>query len=271
MQAILIGAILLFVNYYLWVSLNKMPGGERYFKYVKFLFIIVLLSYAVWLTPHSIALSLEEARRIGAYHPFLGKLGVMAAKNTAVTISFLATFLSYEIFRLSNKEPTVSWAGFGKVLRVLLMFGSSAALIGLGIYSYMVPAVVRVKVLSPIQFSIFFLAIISIYILDTLMYKNARVIGEPKWGKMPERSQYALIAMMVTFTWLMGLMGYIRSGGRQHWHVYGIMKDTSPEAYLPTHGFASLVVSAVTLIFFALVASLFWSIMKYEKLGGEKA
>ncbi len=271
MQAILIGAILLFVNYYLWVSLNKMPGGERYFRYVKFLFIVVMLGYAVWLTPHSVALSLEEARRIGAYHPILGKLGVMAAKNTAVTISFLATFLSYEIFRLSNKEPTVSWAGFGKFLRVLLMFGSSAVLIGLGVYSYMVPAVVRVKIISPIQFGIFFLAIIAIYVLDSLMYKNARTLGEPRWGQMPERSQYALIAMMVTFTWLMGLMGYIRSGGRQHWHIYGIMKDTSPEAYLPTHGFASLVVSAVTLIFFALVASLFWSIMKYEKLGGEKA
>ena len=88
---------------------------------------------------------------------------------------------------------------------------------------------------------------------------------------MPERSQYALIAMMVTFTWLMGLMGYIRSGGRQYWHVYGIMKDTSPDAYLPTHGFACLVISVVTLIFFALIASLFWSVMKYERLGGERA
>lgn len=271
MQAILIGAILFFVNYYLWISLNKMPGGERYFKYVKILFIIVLLGYAVWFTPHSVALSLEEARRIGAYHPMLGKLGVMAAKNTAVTISFLATFLSYEIFRLSNKEPTVSWAPLGKILRLLIMFGSSAILIGIGVYSYMVPAAVRVKVLSPIQFGIFFLTLIVLYVLDSLMYRNAKVLGEPRWGKMPERSQYALIAMLVTFTWLMGLMGYIRSGGRQYWHVYGILKDTSPDAYLPTHGFACLVISAVTLIFFTLVASLFWSIIKYERLGGEKA
>ena len=79
MQAILIGAILFFINYYLWISLHKMPGGERYFKYVKFLFIILLLGYAVWITPHDVALSLEEARRTGTYHPALGKLGVMAA------------------------------------------------------------------------------------------------------------------------------------------------------------------------------------------------
>jgi cytochrome bd-type quinol oxidase subunit 1 len=266
MQAILIGAILLFINYYLWISLNKMPGGERYFKYVKYLFIVIVLGYVVWLTPHSVALSLEEARRIGAYHPALGSLGVMASKNTAVIISYLATFLSFAIFRMSNKEPVVPWAKAGHVSRGIIIIVSTVAVLILGVYSYMVPAVVRVKVLSPIQFSIFFLTLITLYILDQRMYKGAKIIGEPRWGKMPERSQYALIAITVTFTWLMGMMGYMRSGGRQYWHVYGIMKDTSPEAYLPTHGTALVITSIVTIIFFLLIALLFWSIMKLEKI-----
>ncbi|MDA8171117.1 MAG: hypothetical protein M0Z48_04725 [Nitrospiraceae bacterium] len=59
MQAMLIGAILFFINYYLWISLHKMPGGERYFGYVKYLFIVVLLGFVVWVTPHDIALSLS--------------------------------------------------------------------------------------------------------------------------------------------------------------------------------------------------------------------
>ena len=25
-------------------------------------------------------------------------------------------------------------------------------------------------------------------------------------------------------------LGYVRSGLRQHWHVYGVMRDTSPDA-----------------------------------------
>ncbi|RJQ48814.1 MAG: hypothetical protein C4538_03320, partial [Nitrospiraceae bacterium] len=61
MQAILMGLILFFINYYLWISLNKMPGGERYFKYVKLLYVFTFLGWAIWLTPHSVAVSLEEA------------------------------------------------------------------------------------------------------------------------------------------------------------------------------------------------------------------
>ncbi len=265
MQAILIGAILFFINYYLWISLHKMPGGERYFGYVKFLFIALLLGFAIWITPHSIALSLEEARRTGAYHPALGKLGVMASKNTAVIISYLATFLSFAIFRMSNKEATVPWARKGHGIRLFIIVASTVVILALGVYSYLVSSAVRVKVLSPIQFGVFFLAIVALYLLDHFMYKGARITGEPRWGKMPERSQYALIAITVTFTWLMGMLGYMRAGARQYWHVYGIMKNTSPDAYLPTHGVASVMVTIVTLLFLILIAFVFWSTMKLEK------
>jgi hypothetical protein len=243
-----------------------MPGGERYFGYVKFLFIVLLLGFAIWITPHSIALSLEEARRTGAYHPALGKLGVMASKNTAVIISYLATFLSFAIFRMSNKEATVPWAKKGHWIRWLIIVASTVVILALGVYSYLVSSAVRVKVLSPIQFGVFFLAIVALYLLDHFMYKGARIIGEPRWGKMPERSQYALIAITVTFTWLMGMLGYMRAGARQYWHVYGILKNTSPDAYLPTHGVTSVMVTIVTLLFFFLIAFVFWSTMKLEKM-----
>ena len=67
--------------------------------------------------------------------------------------------------------------------------------------------------------------------------------GETHWGKLPAVSQYVLIFIAVTFTWLMGLMGYVRSGLRQHWHVYGVMRDHSLDAFTPTLGFATQVVS----------------------------
>ena len=71
--------------------------------------------------------------------------------------------------------------------------------------------------------------------------------GEARWGKIPAISQYVLIFIAVTFTWLMGLMGYVRSGLRQHWHVYGVMRDTSVDAFTPTLGFATQVVSVTVL------------------------
>ena len=43
----------------------------------------------------------------GSHHPFLGFFGVMTAKNTAVNLMILTTFLSYLLYRRANREPTV--------------------------------------------------------------------------------------------------------------------------------------------------------------------
>jgi cytochrome bd-type quinol oxidase subunit 1 len=56
----------------------------------------------------------------------------------------------------------------------------------------------------------------------------------------------------------MGLMGFARSGIRQHWHVYGVLRDTSVDAATPALGYAANVISVVTLVFFALVMFIFW-------------
>jgi len=81
---------------------------------------------------------------------------------------------------------------------------------------------------------------------------------EVRWGRIPAISQYVLIFIAVTFTWLMGLMGYVRSGLRQHWHVYGVIRDNSADAFTPTLGFATQVVSATVLLFFLLIGVVFW-------------
>jgi cytochrome d ubiquinol oxidase subunit I len=67
-----------------------------------------------------------------------------------------------------------------------------------------------------------------------------------------------LILLAVTFAWLMGLMGFARSGIRQDWHVYGVIRDTSPEAWTPALGYAAKMISAITVVFFALVVLIFW-------------
>jgi hypothetical protein len=53
-------------------------------------------------------------------------------------------------------------------------------------------------------------------------------------------------------------MGYVRSGLRQHWHVYGVIRDQSVDAFTPTLGFATKVVSATVLMFFLLIGLVFW-------------
>ena len=69
----------------------------------------------------------------------------------------------------------------------------------------------------------------------------------------------------MTFTWLMGLMGYVRSGLRQHWHVYGVIRDRSVDAFTPTLGFATRVVSVAVIGFFLLIGFVFWISSLHEK------
>jgi hypothetical protein len=50
----------------------------------------------------------------------------------------------------------------------------------------------------------------------------------------------------------------VRSGLRQHWHVYGVIRDQSVDAFTPTLGFATKVVSVTVLAFFLLIGLVFW-------------
>ena len=79
--------------------------------------------------------------------------------------------------------------------------------------------------------------------IDIPMFKGARSTGTIRWGTIAPRSQYVLILLAVTFTWLMGLMGFARSGIRQHWHVYGVLRDTSVDAVTPALGYAANVIT----------------------------
>jgi cytochrome d ubiquinol oxidase subunit I len=76
--------------------------------------------------------------------------------------------------------------------------------------------------------------------------------------------------LALSFTWLMGLMGYVRSGLRMDWHVYGVMRDTSPGAYTPTLGFATNIVSITVIIFLGLLAFIFWLGSLDEAHAGEE-
>lgn len=258
LQAFLIGVLFLAANYYLWLGMGRIPGAERYQKYTKWLLLLLLLGVLVWSTPHTMIASRAEMEAMGgAHHPLLGVLGVMSAKNTAVNIMILTTFLSFLLYRRANKEPVTAWAKQG-MLAQWVMFGLAAAVVlFFGVYGYFVSAIVRIG-FSVYQVLAVITTIIVVMAIDIPMLKGATSMGEIRWGHMPERSQYALFVLAVTFTWLMGLMGFARSGIRQHWHVYEVMRDWSVDAATPALGKASIMISICVLIFLSLVSFIFW-------------
>ena len=257
-QAVLIGNLFLAANYYLWLSMARIPGAERFRGFIKYLLGVITLCFIVWATPHSLVATVEEARAMGgSHHPILNVLGVMSAKNTAVNLLILTTYVSFLLYRRANKEATVSWAKTGN----LVQFGIFAAVVifvvFLGVYGYFVDAQTRIGLSQPQVMSVLF-AMVSVTVIDIFLFRNAKSRGSIEWGKIPARSQYALFFLAITFTWLMGLMGYVRAGMRQHWHVYGVIRDTSVDAFTPTLGYAGMVVSAIVVVFFLLIAVVFF-------------
>ena len=257
-QAFLIGVLFLAGNYYLWVGFERIPGAERFKPYVKWMLLVLVLGVIVWATPHTMIAGREEIAAMGGtHHPFLDVLGVMSAKNTAVNLMILTTFLSFLLYRRANKVPTVSWAKTGTRLQGAAFVAAAAIVLFYGVYGYFVTAIVRIG-FSVYQVLAVLATIVFVLVLDVAMLRGARSRGEIRWGRMPPRSQYALFILAVTFTWLMGLMGFARSGIRQHWHVYEVIRDTSEQAATPALGEAATMISVCVLIFFALVALIFW-------------
>jgi cytochrome bd-type quinol oxidase subunit 1 len=256
-QAVLIGCLFLAANYYLWLGMGRIDGSGRFRGAIKWLLLVITLCFMVWATPRSIIATVEEVQAMGgSHHPMLGYLGVMSAKNTAVNILILTTYVSFLLYRRSGRVPTVSWAKTGNALQFLIFAGAAATVIFFGIYGYFVEAAVRIRFSIPQVLSVLF-AMVAVTVIDVFLLRGARQT-ETRWGQIPDRAQYVLIFLAVTFTWMMGLMGYVRSGLRLHWHVYGVVRDNSPDAYTPTLGFATRVVSVTVLIFFLFVGVVFW-------------
>ena len=120
-QAVLIGNLFLGANYYLWLGMGRVEGAQPLQKFIKYLLAAIALCFMVWATPRSIIATVSEIRAMGgSAHPVLGFLGVMSAKNTAVNILILTTFMSFLLYRRTGKVATVAWAKTGHAAQLTI-------------------------------------------------------------------------------------------------------------------------------------------------------
>lgn len=144
----------------------------------------------------------------------------------------------------------------------LLFLGATAlgAVLGLGVYGFVIMEKANpfLRNLAVAQWLMVLAAVIWCTVLDLLVFRGAPTVGGIRWGRMTARSQYALVLLCVSIVMLMGLMGYVRSGLREEWHIYGVLADTSPWAWTPTNAYMMRMVGAITLVFLGLLAFIFW-------------
>lgn len=257
-QALLVGVLFLGINYYLWQSMGRLQGGERYQVYLKYLVYALFACLVVWFTPHTMLMSASEVRAMGgAQHPVIGNYGVMSAKNGAINVMICLTALSYIFYRRANRTMTVSWTPMGNVILGVLFGVGILHIVWLSVYGFYLPASVRVGLSSPQAFTTFTVLLVGL-LLNRWMMCGAVVHGPIQWGKISVRGMVTLFGLAAAFTWVMGLMGYIRSSGRLSWHVSQIMPDVSPWAFTPSLGFAAKMVTLNMVVFWLTALFLFW-------------
>ncbi len=261
LQAMLIGVLFLGSNYYFWIGMTyRIPGSDiKYKKQMLAMLIALLVCLGIWMTPHSLVASMEEARKMGgSHHPLLGVFGVMSAKMTVANLMILVTFMSFIMYWRAGKQETVGWAKIAKIFMGFILAVSAIVVIVLGVWGYFVPAIVRINYFSTSQVLVVLAVLLTITPLTSILLKTAKVTTEMNWGVMPPRAGYSLVLNAIMIILLMTLMGYARSSSRVHWHVYGVLRDTSQYAYSPALGYASGIMALCTFLFCMIVAFIFW-------------
>jgi cytochrome bd-type quinol oxidase subunit 1 len=260
-QAMLIGFIFMAIIYYLWQGTARMEGSGRYRHLLKYLLMIMLVSFLVWTTPHTIPATQGEFQVMGGtQHPIVGYYGTMSAKNTAINTMILTCGLCLIIFKRCNRVMTITWRRWGNGTILGLFVVAEGVILALGVYGYRIPAHVRVALAFP-QFMIAIGTLLISFFINGLMLKGANDLGPIRWGKLPASGSVALFVLAFLITTTMALMGYIRSSVRLNWHITEIMEDVTPWAHTPS------LLYGIGMILFNVVLFLLISIFIFRAMG----
>ena len=257
-QAVMIGLLFFAANSYLHNGMARVKGSHRYMKYCKYMVLLLICCFTMWMTPHTIVMTPAELKAMGgAQHPIVGHFGVMSAKNTAVNLMITTTVLCFLLYQRANKKITVPWATVGNCWIAAIFVGAAANIIFLGVYGYALPANQRVGLSVP-QVTTTLTTLFAGTAINISMFKNSESYGDIQWGTQSKVGTYAIFLLAISFTWLMGLMGYIRSAVRLFWHVTEVVRDNSVDAYTLTIGEAGKMLTFNTLFVWTQFVVVFW-------------
>jgi len=266
-QAVMIGLLFFGANSYLHNGMSRVKGSHRYMKYCKYMILLLICCFTMWMTPHTIVMTPAELKAMGgAQHPVVGHFGVMSAKNTAVNLMITTTILCFLLYQKANKKITVPWATVGNCWIAAIFVGAALNIIFLGVYGYFLPANQRVGLSVP-QVTTTLTTLFAGTAINISMFKDSESYGDIQWGTQSKVGTYAIFLLAISFTWLMGLMGYIRSAVRLFWHVTEVVRDNSVDAYTLTIGEAGKMLTFNTLFVWTQFVVVFW----VGSLTGKKA
>ncbi len=252
MQGAMVGLIFLASNYYIWLSMKRIQGVERVrisgLVMLAVILMPVVMGYAWYAHAPPDPRSLIYLALIVILPPILSRLPGLrftVSAFTMIKVGFLMIVVADAIWM--TPHGFVATQALATEQLELPSWASELALM---------PAK------NAAAFTLVFLTIVN-YILYNRAIRQGTII----WGKIDFASQYVLIFLAFSAIWTMALMGTVRSLTRKYYHVYNLVPDFTPEAFTPTLAYSAWWITAVTLVFFAVVS---FSIIVTLRTGSEQ-
>ncbi|MBI3969945.1 MAG: cytochrome ubiquinol oxidase subunit I [Chloroflexi bacterium] len=127
-QGLLVGLIFLGVNYYIWLSMQRIEGGARFLRQMRITFAVMFVALAIWMMPQHFLPDLATQPPAGVPLTALviperaAFLGLMMAKALAVTAMILLTFLTYAAYLRAQASGAVRWGEIAPQSQYALIF-----------------------------------------------------------------------------------------------------------------------------------------------------
>ncbi len=253
----LVGALFLAINYYLWRRIQSAPGGMRYRPKAKWIFVVLTMSFVVYMTPHTLVMRAAELKAIGVQqHPVVANYGTEASKQAAVNIMIVVTMWSLLILWRSRYDLMPGRSTIDAALIGLFVVGA-ANTIWLGIIGYFISANVRVGLSVPAAMTTLHIIVVG-SLLTFARVARSKPLSQRALRPLSWHGYFAVLAMAAVVTWLIGLGGYVRSAVRLFWHAMEVFRDTSPWAFTYSIGVMGNMITFNALLFWLLFMLLVW-------------
>ncbi len=138
-QGLLVSLLFVGANLYMWLSMRRIEGGERFEPLTRRIFVVLFACAAIWVVPQVFLPDLSTSPPPGvrlaeiALPDRLTFLGLMMAKALAVTVIIVMTFITYLLYRRARATGAINWGRIDPLSQYVLIFLPAVAVYTMGI------------------------------------------------------------------------------------------------------------------------------------------
>lgn len=235
-QGMMIGLLFLAINYYSWLSVKRIEGAETVrMTILAPIVLVAILPVTMWVMniywipdPMSLAILLPLV-----LSPFLlAKLVPMTVSaRTVIKIGFIVMLVSDAVW--------LTPAGFvatGTDMPDELSLPEG--------WDYLASMPAKLSAI---------IVLVFVTVVNYVLYNRAIKQGTIHWGKIDFASQFVLIFLAFVSTWIMSLMGAVRSLLKKYFHAYSLVSDFTVESFTPTLSYSAWWITGITVSFLIIV------------------